>query len=113
MAFDPGGVTLDEAQTRGWDEYTIPIDGYAWVPLETTSLGKGFAVAWREGLEQVRSGVLNSITTRVAWERYGNVNPELSRQKVTVSRDVLLSRLAEMESDAWFGEATRTWREND
>jgi hypothetical protein len=113
MAFDPGGMTLEEAQERGWDAYTIPIDGYAWVPLETTSLDKGFAVAWREGLEQVRLGVLNSITTRLAWERYGNVNPELSRQRVTVSRDVLLSRLADMESDAWFVEATRSWRKNE
>jgi len=113
MAFDPGGVTLEEAQKRGWDEYTVPIDGYAWVPLETTSLGKGFAAAWQEGLEQVRFGVLNSITTRVAWERYGNVNPKLSAQSVTVSREALLSRLEKTVTDKWFLEATRAWRKDE
>lgn len=113
MAFDPGGISLEEAQRRTWDEYILPIDGNAWIPLETTALGKGFAAAWREGLEQTRFGVLNSITTRLAWERYGNANPRLSPERVTVSREVLLARMAETVSDEWFVKAMRPWHQEN
>lgn len=113
MAFDPGGISLEEAQRRRWDEYTLPIDGNAWIPLETTALGKGFAAAWREGLEQMRFGVLNSITMRLAWERYGNANPKLSPERVTVSREVLLDRMVETVSDEWFANAMRPWRQEN
>jgi hypothetical protein len=110
IAFDPGGITVDEAQATGWDAYSVSIDGQAWVPVETTLLSMGFARAWEEGLRQVRAGVVDSVTTRAAWERYGALSPRTRRAAPSVPWSVLEARVADTMQDAWFVVATRAFR---
>jgi hypothetical protein len=77
IAFDVGELSMERAQDAALDDVAIAIDGNAWIPLETTLLSRGFAEAWREGLRQVHNGIVDSVTTRAAWELYGSVVPEL------------------------------------
>jgi len=75
MAFKLEGMTLEKAQQMRLDESKyIPIDGYVWIPIETTLIGKGFAEAWKAGARQVKEGVEDVVTVQSAWERFGSVD---------------------------------------
>lgn len=74
VAFDVAKIDLETAQTEGFAELCAPIDGYAWIPLETTMIGKGFHAAWREGIRQLKVGMHDSITLREAWKQYPPVD---------------------------------------
>jgi hypothetical protein len=76
MAFDVGGLTLEQAQELGIPNklYTA-IGGYVWIPIETTMIKEGFVKAWqdaRDGLQ--KSTLVDSISLQQAWENYGSVN---------------------------------------
>jgi len=108
MAFDPGGITLEEAQERNADALVAAVNGYAWIPLETTRIMDGFAAAWRDGIAQLREPVLGSTTTREAWDRYGSARPEVSPVAVSVSSRELKRSIRECLDDPWLVEAVRS-----
>ena len=75
MAFDAGGLTLEYAQERGIpDTLYIAIDGYVWIPIETTLIKDGFIHAWKTAQNELQRDFTNSITLQQAWEKYGTVN---------------------------------------
>ena len=76
MAFDIGGLTLEQAQELGIPNklYTA-IGGYVWIPIETTLIKKGFVNAWQAAEDGLQQGALiDSISLQQAWENYGSVN---------------------------------------
>ncbi|MBT3265813.1 hypothetical protein HN371_01615 [Candidatus Poribacteria bacterium] len=106
MAFDLGGIPYGRAQATPLGDVTIAVDGNAWAPLETTLLSRGFAEAWRVGLAEARSNVLDSVTVRSAWERYGVAAPVFPSVDVTVSDADLRRRIEEVRTNEWFQSAT-------
>ncbi|MAF11899.1 hypothetical protein CMK11_15745 [Candidatus Poribacteria bacterium] len=106
MAFDLGGLSYGRAQATRLGDVTIAIDGNAWAPLETTLLSRGFAEAWRAGLAEARSGVLDSVTVRSAWEQYGVAAPVFPTADVTVSGADIRRRIEKVRTDEWFQSAT-------
>jgi len=106
MAFDLGGLSYGSAQANGLGDVTIPIDGNAWAPLETTLLDRGFAEAWRAGLAEARGVVLGSATLRSAWERFGSASPSFPAAEISVAADELRERIALVRADEWFQSAT-------
>ena len=106
MAFDLGGLSYGSAQANGLGGVTIAIDGNAWAPLETTLLDRGFAEAWRAGLDEARGDVLGSATLRSAWERFGSASPGFPAAKIKVAADELRERIALVRADEWFQSAT-------
>jgi hypothetical protein len=61
------------------DERTVVADEEVWIPLETTSIGKGFAEAWREGADSYAAwsarGRLALVDVESAFDRYEPVEP--------------------------------------
>lgn len=75
MAFDAGGLTLEDAQEFGIpDTLYIAIDGRVWIPIETTLIKDGFAHAWQTATNELQRDFVDSITLQQAWEKYGSVN---------------------------------------
>lgn len=96
----------------------IPLDGTLWIPIETTVLDRGFAVAWQEGSQAVRKhtqdGNLEVIPIRDARERYGalplpepsfaitepplrTIRERITRSSATVNDIVYSAGLASLE----------------
>jgi len=81
MAFDIGGLTLEDANRLGIpDNLYIPIDGYVWIPIETTLIKEGFVSAWQKAIDELqeidesKEGKFDSKTLRDAWEQYPPAN---------------------------------------
>ena len=100
MAFDLGGLTLEQAQElRIPDKLYESIGGYVWIPVETTLIKKGFAKAWQSAKDEIQKGgrIVDSISLQQAWEKYGSVNiggdwspriPQKTRINEVVMRDL-------------------------
>ncbi|MBC8232692.1 hypothetical protein H8E77_24350 [bacterium] len=75
MAFDVGGLTLEQAQEIGIpDRLYTSIGGYVWIPIETTLIKEGFINAWQTAKDEIQKGIVDSISLQQAWEKYGSVN---------------------------------------
>ena len=75
MAFDVGGLTLEQAQEIGIpDKLYTSIGGYVWIPIETTLIKEGFINAWQTAKDEIQKGIVDSISLQQAWEKYGSVN---------------------------------------
>ena len=82
MAFDIGGVTLEDAKARLKipDNLYIPIDGYVWIPIETTYLKEGFVSAWQKAIDELqridelKKENFDSKRLKDAWEHYPPAN---------------------------------------
>jgi hypothetical protein len=113
MAFKVENMTLEKALGMDLDDGSyIPIDGYAWIPVETTLIGDGFIQAWKSGLERMKAmnGIEDITTTQEAWERYGSVEIEgVFDTPIRYSippRNKLLDRVEEALNSQWISK----WR---
>jgi len=108
MAFDIGGMTLEDAKERFKipDKLYIPIDGYVWIPIETTLIKEGFVSAWQkaidelQGIDEFKEENFDSKTLKRAWEEYPPANiPGYFPQRVP-NKEVLDRKVkSDMESD--------------
>ena len=83
----------------GADSTMIVIDDErVWIPLETTSLARGFAQAWRDGADQIRAaaarGPVNYVDVTDAQARYEPVLPPGDRRIRTLDEGRFNARLA-------------------
>ena len=83
----------------GADSTMIVIDDErVWIPLETTSLARGFAQAWRDGADQIRAasarGPVNYVDVTDAQAQYEPVLPPGDRRIRTLDVGRFNARLA-------------------
>jgi len=74
IAVDTGEPEANRWMFETTTTTAIPYDGTLWIPIETTVVDDGFAVAWQEGSHLVRentdTGTVEIIPTRSARDRY-------------------------------------------
>lgn len=89
MAFDLGKISLESAeQLRLPNELYVPINGYVWIPIETTAISDGFTKAWQMGSQEVSTTkIIDSITTQMAWEKYGSIDLDIDVPYRAPSKD--------------------------
>ena len=89
MAFDLGKVSLESAEQLDLsDELYVPINGYVWIPIETTSISEGFVSAWQTGSKEISTNkIIDSITTQMAWGKYGSIDLNLNLPCRVPSKD--------------------------
>ena len=117
MAFDIGGLTLEDAKKRPStpDNLYIPIDGYVWIPIETTFIKEGFVNAWQkaidelQGIDEFKEGNFDSKRLKDAWEQYPPANipgyfPPSIPKKENIDRKVK----GDMESE-WMQAVVEWW----
>lgn len=73
FAYSPVWANLPE-------EFSIwVVDGRVWIPVETTSLSKGFEQAWKTASSEIASAKDNEleiVTLKEAWQTYSSVAPD-------------------------------------
>jgi len=113
MAFDIGGLTLEDALepringiTRIPDGLYIPIDGCVWIPIETTFIKEGFVSAWQkaidelQGIDEIREGHFDSKTLRDAWQQYPPANiPGYFPPRIPKKEEIDRKVKSDMESE--------------
>ncbi len=106
MALDLGQVSLDQAQEMGLpSDYYQAINGYAWIPVETTLIKDGFAAAWRTGCESLQTvNIPEVVPVEEAWERYGESFRRGKSFQFPISKDQIANRIAADFADPWLME---------
>ena len=109
MAFDLGGVSLDWAQEADLsDVYYQAINGYVWIPVETTLIKNGFASAWKaasEALQTVTSpNVPEVVPVGEAWEKYGESSLWGEPSQFSIPKEKIQSQIEADLVDSWLQE---------
>lgn len=95
MAFKTNAKVDDGDKISSSGDLYFGRDGYLWIPVEATMVGKAFAEAWYEGAKEVRKresdNTLKYIDTQSAWESFKPVTLE-ERQKIKIpeKKDILV-----------------------
>ena len=107
MAFDLGGLSVAKAQELALpDAFYQTINGQVWIPVETTHIKDGFAVAWKKAVEQLQNSVelLDPVTTEDAWNKYGWGYPRGKKDNFSVSKEPIQERMKVDLTDEWLQE---------
>ena len=97
MAFQLDNISIEIAQAMSLPDIYLPINGFVWIPIETTLINSGFVAAWQGALNQLKQvEVTNSVTVGQAWEKYGANTLHHSEAIFSFDFDMIKSR---MESD--------------
>lgn len=112
MAFDLGKISLESAEQLDLpDELYVPINGYVWIPIETTAISDGFVRAWQMGSREVSTKkIVDSITTQMAWEKYGSVDLNLDLPYRAPSKDKFDDKVKKDFNNEWTREIIRVIR---
>ncbi len=82
------------------DLYIVRDDGYIWIPVEVTMVGKSFTEAWYEGAkeatERQRKGELSFIDTHEAWKKFKPVTLE-EKQDIQLPEKEIIASLLERD----------------
>ncbi|MCZ6676284.1 MAG: hypothetical protein O7E52_03435 [Candidatus Poribacteria bacterium] len=113
MAFSLGGISLDRAQEMNLpDVFYQPINGQVWIPVETTLIKDGFAVAWKTGIESIRTrGVIDSIAVQAAWDKYGESTFRGTERQFSIPKDQIQKRIDEDLTRPWLQEFLKYFSE--
>ena len=97
MAFQLDNISIEMAQAMSLPDIYLPINGFVWIPIETTLINSGFVAAWQGALNQLNQlEVTSSVTVGQAWEKYGANTLHHSEAIFPFDFDTIKSR---MESD--------------
>ena len=95
MAFKTNAKADDGDKIASSGDLFFERNGYIWIPVETTMVGKAFAEAWYEGAKEARKRdaekTLKYIDTQSAWKSFKPVTLEESQKiKIPKKKDILV-----------------------
>lgn len=97
MMFNTGVPEKRKAEVSSNANLTVVRDGYVWVPVETTLVGKQFTEAWENAsstyARYAKEKAADVTDTKTAWEKYAPVTLDDSTWEATLPARDMIDRI--------------------